>query len=210
MSNEKQEPGVDDEPFLFRGENLALDLVNTEIMRRGKRLDLLATPEDVASWRQLASRHHVGLNAARAENEQAPIYDAELFNEVITLRAALRAIFSALIEENMPATEDIAVLNKVLKTGYPALDQSEQGEFHYTYHTADASQGALLLPIALSASHLISSGERKRLHHCDNETCILLFYDTTKSATRRWCSLGCMDRARSAQRYREAKRLSNQ
>ena len=32
---------------------------------------------------------------------------------------------------------------------------------------------------------------------------------TTKSATRRWCSLGCMNRARSAQHYREIKKTSS-
>jgi predicted RNA-binding Zn ribbon-like protein len=32
---------------------------------------------------------------------------------------------------------------------------------------------------------------------------VLLFYDTTKSGTRRWCSTSCMNRARSSRRYRE-------
>lgn len=207
MSNEKHEVSVDHGPFPFRGENLALDLVNTEIMRRGKRADLLATPQDVAHWRRAASHHHIGLNT---EETGALVYDTALLNALTSLRAALRGIFSALVEEQTPTLEDLNVLNGVLKTGYPALDLTEQGDLLYSYHTTDTRKGPLLLPIALAASYLIESGERKRLHRCGNESCIQLFYDTTKSATRRWCSLGCMDRARSAQRYKEAKRLSNQ
>jgi predicted RNA-binding Zn ribbon-like protein len=55
---------------------------------------------------------------------------------------------------------------------------------------------APLLPIALSAARLTMGGARERLHRCANERCVLLFYDTTKSATRRWCSVACKDRDR--------------
>lgn len=32
-----------------------------------------------------------------------------------------------------------------------------------------------------------------------------LFYNTSKSVTRRWCGEGCMNRARSAARYAQVK-----
>ena len=205
MSEEEQATMQNDGPFVFRGENLALDLVNTEVVIRGKRQDLLAQPQDAAQWWLAAQKHHRDLNAVRAENEEQIDYDRALLSKLFSLRTALRAIFSALVEERNPAKEDRDVLNNVLKTGYASLDMTEQGELVSIYRTADTQRGLILLPIALSALHLICTGERKRLHHCENGKCILFFYDTTKSATRRWCSLGCMDRARSAQRYREAK-----
>ena len=73
------------------------------------------------------------------------------------------------------------------------------------YRPRDDDQGAVLLPIALSALYLFTQAEYHRLHHCKNERCILFFYDTTKSATRQWCSLECMNRARSLQHYRQVK-----
>jgi predicted RNA-binding Zn ribbon-like protein len=100
------------------------------------------------------------------------------------------------------------VLNDVLRTGYASLDFSRQGDVTPVFHTSDPRKGPILVPIALSALDLIQTGERKRLHECENDRCILFFYDTTKSATRRWCSLGCMDRARSSRRYRQAKQQS--
>lgn len=193
-------------PFLVDGENLALSLVNTEVMTRGKRGDLLMTSQDVARWWQETCQRHPEFDEVRRESEEPIMYDTALLNALKTLRAALRAIFNALVTGSMPEKEDVAILNAILRTGYTSLDLTEQGELVPRTHTTDPTQGLMLLPIALSASRLISQGERKRLHHCENERCILFFYDTTKSATRRWCSLGCMDRARSAQRYREAKR----
>ena len=44
--------------YLFLSGVLALDLVNTEVVVRGKRYDLFATPEDVAEWWQQALTHH--------------------------------------------------------------------------------------------------------------------------------------------------------
>ena len=41
--------------FPFLGEVLALDLVNTEILVRGKRFEFLTTPEDAARWCPAAS-----------------------------------------------------------------------------------------------------------------------------------------------------------
>jgi predicted RNA-binding Zn ribbon-like protein len=58
------------------------------------------------------------------------------------------------------------------------------------------------VPIARSALHLFTEADWRRLHQCKHDRCIVFFYDTTKSGTRRWCSPGCMNRARSIQHYR--------
>lgn len=191
--------------FLVGTENLALSLVNTEVMIRGKQHDLLMIPQDVARWWQETCQRHPEFDEVRRGNEETTSYDMALLNALKTLRAALRAILSVLATEGVPRQEDVDTLNAILRTSYSSLDLTEQGDLVPRTHTTDMTQGLVLVPIALSALRLISQGDRKRLHQCENERCILFFYDTTKSATRRWCSLGCMDRARSAQRYREVK-----
>ncbi|SRR5579883_2364099 len=191
--------------FLVEGEILALNLVNTETVVRGKPQDLLMTPQDVASWWQEICQSHPEFDEVRSENADTTSYDMSLLNEIKTLRAALRAILSALVAEEVPQQRDVDTLNAVLQTSHPSLELTGQGELVPRMHTMDRQHGQVLAPIALSASRLFNQGEHKRLHQCGNERCTLFFYDTTKSATRRWCSLGCMDRARSAQRYREAK-----
>ncbi len=203
----KDKPGKvqNDDFFLCDGENLALHLVNTEMMKRGKPFDLFTTPQDIAEWWQGQRLSHPAFDEVSRGHEDPTLYDEELLKSVKTLRSALRAIFSALVVEDRPEQKDVNVLNAILSLGYSSLELTQEGDLWPVWHTTDTRHGTLLLPIALSAMRLITQGERTRLHLCENERCILFFYDTTKSSTRRWCSTGCMDRARSIQRYREAK-----
>jgi predicted RNA-binding Zn ribbon-like protein len=205
-SNIEQENTQQTPSFPFRGGVLALDLVNTEVMIRGKQRDLLMTPQDVLHWWQTACSHYPHRDEVRmASGEDLTGYDDELLSALKELRRALRAIFSALIQDTAPGEEDIHLLNDTFKTGYVALELAKEGGLSVIHRTTDTHKGTVLLPIALSALHLIQQGESKRLHQCASDRCILFFYDTTRSATRRWCSLACMDRMRSIQRYRQAK-----
>jgi predicted RNA-binding Zn ribbon-like protein len=126
--------------FFFVGNVLALDLLNTEAVIRGKKRDLLSSPEDLAAL------------------------------------------------------------------GYQSLEVTPEGELEPRYHASDREKQAVLLSIALSALRLLTQEERTRLRKCKNERCIGVFYDTTRSATRHWCTLECMNRARSVEHYRQAKR----
>jgi predicted RNA-binding Zn ribbon-like protein len=197
----------DETPFLFRGGELALDLVNTEAMKRGKRCDLLTTPQDVVSWWQVASQHHLQwkYDVQGERGNDAVIHDAALLNTLKSLRAALRGIFGALADGVSPHQENIAVLNEALQTGRWFVDLTAERELQTFYRTTEGANSPIVLACALSALHLIREGDRKRLHRCESDRCILFFYDTTRSATRRWCSVGCMDRARSLQRYHQAR-----
>lgn len=184
--------------FLFVAGVPALDLVNTEIMVRGKRRDLLATPRDVARWWQAARRHHPEM----AEVQGRPAYDRALLEALLHLRSALRGIFSAVAEGGDPREEDVDRVNAVLSTGHHALERASGGALTGVYRTGGTTgSAAILLPLALSAFHLLTEGNLARLHRCENERCILLLYDTTRSATRRWCSVGCKDRDRKMKRY---------
>ena len=187
--------------YLFLSGVLALDLVNTEVVVRGKRYDLFATPEDVAVWWQQARTHHPNAEA----NTDTVIWSAQLLERIKRVRAAIRTVCTNLVERQSLDGEALKTLNAILAIGYPALEAASGQEMIAVYRPRDDDQGAVLLPLALSALHLFTQAEHYRLHHCKNERCILFFYDTTKSATRQWCSLECMNRARSLQHYRHIK-----
>ncbi len=191
-------PAID---YLFVSGVLALDLVNTEVIVRGKRYDLFATPEDVAVWWQQARTHHPNAEA----NTDTVIWSAQLLERIKRVRAAIRTLCTNLVERQSLDVEALTTLNTILAMGYPALEAASGQEMIAVYRPRDDDQGAVLLPLALSALHLFTQAEKHRLHHCKNERCILFFYDTTKSATRQWCSLECMNRARSLQHYRHVK-----
>jgi predicted RNA-binding Zn ribbon-like protein len=191
--------------FFFVGNVLALDLLNTEAVIRGKKRDLLSSPEDLAAWWQealsLSTEQDVVEGAANAAS-----WTNELLEAIKKLRTALRNVVISLIEERPINTGDLAELNHLLHMGYQSLEMTPEGELEPRYHAFDREKQAVLLSIALSALRLLTQGERTRLHKCKNERCIGVFYDTTRSATRHWCTLECMSRARSVQHYRQAKR----
>jgi len=206
-SSAATDPSASDEgTFVFFGDVLALDLVNTEVILRGKPRDLLATPEDVGHWWHTAQRHYPDMDVVDASGVVG--VDSAALVALKGLRRALRGIFGALADGTTPTSADIDVLNNVLRTGAHALILTSSGAVQPVYR-AQPGAASILFAIALSALQLARDGERQRLHRCSNDRCVLLFYDTTKSATRRWCSVGCMDRARSAKRYLATKQRSH-
>ncbi len=198
---EATKPAMD---YLFLSGVLALDFVNTEVVVRGKRYDLFTTPEDVADWWQQALTHHPDEGKVEAETP-AIVWSAQLMERIKWVRAAIRTLCTNLVERQLLDGEALTTLNTILAMGYPALAAASGQEMIAVYRTRQDDQAAVLLPLALSALHVFSQAEKQRLHSCKNERCLLFFYDTTKSATRQWCSLACMNRARSLQHYRHVK-----
>jgi len=183
---------------------LALDFVNTEVIVRGKRRELFATPEDVADWWQQALTHHPNAGQVKADTD-AIVWSAQLLEQIKRVRSAIRTLCTNLVEQQPVDGEALTALNTILAMGYLSLEAASGQEIVPMYRTREDDQGAVLLPIALSMLQLFTQADKHRLHKCKNERCILFFYDTTKSATRQWCSLECMNRARSLQHYRHVK-----
>lgn len=182
--------------FVFLGDEIALDLTNTDIITRSKRRDLLVTPGDLASWWSAALRHHPEISTP------AIAFDGAALQAVKDLRDTLRRIFVAVIDGDRPAEDDLTAVNKVLANTSPALGLNSAGHVASNYVMRGGDLGHVLLTVALSALRQLSEYNPERLRKCDNERCTLLFYDNSRSATRRWCSTACMNRMRSAERYR--------
>src|SRR5689334_15099867 len=102
------------ETFLFIGDVLALDLVNTEVVVRGKPRDLLATPEDAGQWWRAAQRAYPDMEVL--EGSGVVRFDLAALLALKELRTALRGMFGALADGTTPATADIDVVNSVLRT----------------------------------------------------------------------------------------------
>jgi predicted RNA-binding Zn ribbon-like protein len=200
-SRQVHTPGMD---FPFLSGVLALDLVNTEVVVRGRRYDLFSSPEDVARWWLEALMHYPDREMVE-EEMHAIVWSPSLLMRIKQVRAAIRTLCTNLVKQQPLDQEAFTTLNVILSMGYPALDVVSGQEIVPVYRMREADQGAVLLPLALSAFHLFTQAEKHRLHKCKNDRCILFFYDTTKSATRQWCSLECMNRARSLQHYRQVK-----
>jgi predicted RNA-binding Zn ribbon-like protein len=196
-----------DHPFLFIGERLCLDFVNTEPVDAGERRERLRSFDDLLDWcaqaggvtsteaRELARRW-----AGQAEARQAHAAAVEL-------RARLRALLERITAGRPAPPATIDAINDVLR-----LDRSERQLVRTRDGYAMARRRTigepvqLLVPVAESAAQLLSEDDVALVKACQNPECVLFFYDTTKNHARRWCSMAaCGNRAKVAAHYQRAK-----
>ena len=185
--------------------SLALDLINTEVLDRGKQRDLLPSPDVLAHWWEGMCKDYPDECMIEGAGERIA-WTGELLEAIKTLRMALRALLTQVIEQHAVAQESLKPVNAILALGYSALERTKEGTVKAVLHVRDPEQGRVLVPIALSALGFFTEADWRRLHQCRHDRCIVFFYDTTKSGTRRWCSPGCMNRARSIQHYQLTKK----
>lgn len=188
-----------DSPFHFVGEALALDLVNTTVVVRRKPIDVLASPGAYVAWWDAAAARYPEL-ANRLPVDAIP--DPDLLPSVIELRGALRAIFSAVADGTVAPSGALGILNRVLAGVSDAIASDAHGSLRPVLVPGSRDVDGPMAAVARSALIVLTELDHARLHRCANEHCVLLYYDTTRSATRRWCSTDCMNRARSSERYR--------
>lgn len=198
------EPELDASGFTWVGGLLALDLVNTEVVVRGRRRDLLDTPAAAQRWLAGAAARR---SLVPTSPSAGPAIDraAGWLAELQSLRLALRGLLDTIGAGVQAGPSALAPINTVLLAGVPQLTLRPDGSFGEGFQVEGGPGAAALFAIAHSALGYLATGDLSRLHRCGNPRCILYFVDTTKSATRRWCSGECMNRARSSQRYAAAR-----
>jgi predicted RNA-binding Zn ribbon-like protein len=179
--------------FLFVAGNLALDFVNTEVMDQGQRADWLRTSADLAAW----------LRQADLDGRAGPA----LLRRAKTLRAALRRMAESLAVGRAVPALVVAAINRELREARTFSELTREGKGYEVQTRSDENSSALAL-VAQSAAELVAGGVALRVRKCGNPACILHFYDTTRSRTRRWCSMaGCGNRMKAAAHYRRRKEI---
>jgi predicted RNA-binding Zn ribbon-like protein len=165
------------------GEPLALDLLNTEWIGGGERQDLLRDEEGLRAW--LAS--HSSEDPANERTLAA----------LIEARAAIRGVLERPDDPNAHRA-----LNLVLARGRVVLRLGRRGPETVT---EVAPEQALAWRAARNLLELWE-GSRERIKSCAHPDCILHFLDTSKSRTRRWCSMtGCGNRAKAKRHYERSR-----
>ena len=114
----------------------------------------------------------------------------------------LRETVRRLVEGRKAGTPlHLAPLNKFLGEASSHLelrlhsDGSVAAERVWTQCTAQQA----LAPLAEAAAELLAVGDFRLVRQCESQTCVLWFYDRTKSHQRRWCSMAsCGNRHKMA------------
>ena len=188
--------------FLWVGNDLSLDFVNTPPVLDGQPVDLLETFADLADWMVQAGRLKESDGAALVRRVGRAT-GGSLLEDARAFRSALRSLFQSVVSGTSPPFGSLAAINTLLRRREPKEVRYEGGAFIRANrpHAPDAE--SLLLPVAEAAADLLTLRDLSLLRKCENPACVLFFYDTTKNHARRWCSMAfCGNRHKVAAHYR--------
>jgi predicted RNA-binding Zn ribbon-like protein len=191
-------------PFLFVGNQLCLDFINTQFVLNGRPVDLLATFPDLVRWLvqvNLLGREE-GKKIERRWGKQEE--GAETLEQARTFRVTLREMVKRIAAGRPVPPAAIEAINGTLRyrIGYPQLTR-RNGKFERGYLTESQKANQLLGLLAETAANLLCTCDLSLIKKCQNPLCVLFFYDTTKNHARHWCSMTiCGNRSKVAAHYR--------
>ena len=174
--------------FLFLGNHLALDFLNTLPVQNGEAVELLPDFGALLRWFQaadlLTSRQVTSLRQQWGDSVRAK-HVAEAMRE---LRERLRKEVLFRERGGIVHRETIDELNHLMAE-HPMLTRlkasGNASETELWFHPRQPED--LFAPVAHSAAMLFADADQNRVRKCGQ--CVLHFYDTSKKGNRHWCSM---------------------
>jgi predicted RNA-binding Zn ribbon-like protein len=122
------------------------------------------------------------------------------------LRSLLQRVVQTVVVGGRPRPGDLTALNRWL-TVRPVRRRltSERGTLRFEFVPTAKGIDAIGYAIAASFAEFLVEGDPSRLRICSNPDCGWVFYDQTKSRTRRWCADTCGNLIK-VREFRERKR----
>jgi len=181
--------------FFWIANHRGLDLLNTAAADDdGEPVELLDRFEALTSWLDAAELVDVADVQALSENQQQ-----HLLRWTRDLRNAGRRVIDhddPLHSSGVPDLDALAAEVCVRLAYVPTADTRPLPL------TAGSGFDRIRLALALAVLEATRL-DRSRLRRCAREGCVLLFFDTSKNRTRRWCDMAvCGNRVKAASHYR--------
>jgi predicted RNA-binding Zn ribbon-like protein len=193
--------------FLFVGNHLALDFLNTRPVQNGEPMELLSDFSALLRWFQaaglLSSREMANLQRRSGESaiarqtlEAMREFRERLRKQVLAWEGGAD-VDRATVEELNRLMASHPMLSKLQAAGNtPSMEL-----WFEPRHPED-----LFAPLAHSAAKLFAEADRNRVRKCGQ--CVLHFYDTSKKGTRRWCSMQLCGNRLKVAAYARRQRLN--
>jgi predicted RNA-binding Zn ribbon-like protein len=183
--------------FLFVGNHLILDFINTRPIMDGEAVELLPDSSALARWLGAAGLVDKGESARLMRRWSAPEFAAgiQLLRE---FRERVRETVLKMERGEHVSPGVLKNLNGLL-VKYPDLEQIAQVEagFERCRCFAPEIPEHAFAPLADAFADLLTAIPVSRIRKCNS--CVLHFYDTSKKGTRVWCSMNlCGNRAKVA------------
>jgi len=172
--------------FLFVGNHLALDFLNTRPIQNDEPMELLLDFSSLLRWvqaagllstRDAASLHQEWGKSARARRT------VEAMRE---LREKLRKEILAWEGGSVVHNSTVDELNRLM-ADYPMRTRLKTKGSGTELWFEPGQPEDLFAPLAHSTATLFADVDRSRVRKCAH--CVLHFLDTSKKGTRRWCSM---------------------
>jgi predicted RNA-binding Zn ribbon-like protein len=174
--------------FLFVGNQLALDFLNTCPVQNGEPMELLPDFTALLRWFQAAELLSAR-DVANLQQQWGKLARARRTVEAVReLREKLRKEILAWEHGGAVHHSTVAELNQLM-VDHPMLTRLKaSGSASSTELWFRPPQPEdLFAPLAHSAAMLFANVDRNRVRKCGQ--CVLHFHDTSKKGTRRWCSM---------------------
>jgi predicted RNA-binding Zn ribbon-like protein len=187
--------------FFWVGNHPGLDLANTlAVDARGERLELVADWSALVEWADLAGLIDPEL---RRRCRAAPARQQRIVLAWFRrLRSALRGVLEP------PADASAAELAEAFDAAVAAVPVRLSYDPGRDRLPLDARGPLERLRLTLACAALDATRlDRSRVRRCESDRCVLLYYDTTRNRSRRWCDMAvCGNRAKARAHYHRTKR----
>ena len=183
--------------FLFVGNHLLLDFINTRPIMEGEPVELLPDGSALARW--------LGAGGLVNKSESARLMrrwsGAEFAAGIQELREFRERVRETVLKMEQGEHVSPGVLKNLngLLVNYPDLEEVAQVEavFERRRRFAPETPEHAFAPLADAFADLLTAVPASRVRKCNS--CVLHFYDTSKKGTRVWCSMNlCGNRAKVA------------
>jgi predicted RNA-binding Zn ribbon-like protein len=172
--------------FLLLGAHPAIDFANTLVPPPGPDIEFLQSWQDVIDWLR-ETELSGGQNLEVAEPDAPAALET-----VRNLRHAWKTTLEQIMSRHGVQAQFIKQLNRILclDTFSETLGVEGKTGFHlYRSRSLLTGRPLALAILARSIAEFLITAEFKYLRRCANtDSCVLVFYDTTKNHRRQWCS----------------------
>ena len=193
--------------FLFVGNHLALDFLNTRpILAEGSK-ELLPDLQALVRWLVASGVLTPQKGRILSRKWQDTPQASAFLRQLLQFRERLRAVVIRQ-EAGFPVSGAfIAELNSLLKQHPSVIGLQRKGKKLELDAASEAEEpNDVWAPVAMAVAELLSGASQRRLRKC--EACIVHFLDTSKKGSRRWCSMNICGNKIKVAAYQQRKRAA--
>ncbi|MEM7336801.1 MAG: CGNR zinc finger domain-containing protein [Chloroflexota bacterium] len=192
--------------FEHVGGHSLLDWINSEIIVKGKRFDLLENNYELwLKWWIGVGQLDEALAAQLISLWRERSETTAVFQKALQFRQAMRQMVVDIVGNQPISKTAVQQINDLLakNKGHFQLTQLE-GELNLDFQTnlGQEDPNYWLGKLAQLAADFLTQTDFSRLKKCQNDSCIRFYLDTSRNRSRRWCSMeSCGNRMKVAAYY---------